>query len=180
MALIADLIRDCSRRNGLVLDPFGGSGTTLLAAGRTGRVARIIELDPLYVDVAIRRWEQITGLKARHAATGLSVEALGAGRCRSRPAPRARAGANHPVLRCRLSQAAQAHAIQEGPLGNPTGRRKGTLNLATDLADELSERVTPSARTASRAGSASSAPWSSRCWRRPCKAISALPPPCWH
>ena len=42
VALIADLIRDCSRRNGLVLDPFGGSGTTLLAAGRTGRVARVI------------------------------------------------------------------------------------------------------------------------------------------
>jgi hypothetical protein len=62
----ADLIRDCSRRNGIVLDPFGGSGTTILAAERTGRVARVIELDPLYVDVAIRRWEQVTGIPARH------------------------------------------------------------------------------------------------------------------
>jgi len=51
VALVADLIRDCSRRNGIILDPFGGSGTTILAAERTGRVARIIELDPLYVDV---------------------------------------------------------------------------------------------------------------------------------
>jgi DNA modification methylase len=49
-----------------VLDPFGGSGTTILAAERTGRVARLIELDPLYVDVAIRRWEQITAIPARH------------------------------------------------------------------------------------------------------------------
>jgi DNA modification methylase len=72
VALIADLIRDCSRRNGIILDPFGGSGTTILAAERTGRVARVIELDPLYVDVAIRRWERATGARARHVTTGLS------------------------------------------------------------------------------------------------------------
>jgi len=72
IALVADLLRDCSRRNGLVLDPFGGSGTTLLAAERTGRVARVIELDPVYIDVAIRRWEAIVGTAARHAETGLS------------------------------------------------------------------------------------------------------------
>jgi DNA modification methylase len=70
-ALIADLIRDCSRRNGIILDPFCGSGTTVLAAERTGRVARAIDLDPLYVDVTIRRWQKITGLSARHAKTGL-------------------------------------------------------------------------------------------------------------
>jgi DNA modification methylase len=70
VALIADLIRDCSRRNGIILDPFGGSGTTILAAERTGRAARVIELDPLYVDVAIRRWQKITGLSARHTETG--------------------------------------------------------------------------------------------------------------
>jgi len=72
VALFADLIRDCSRRNGIILDPFGGSGTTILAAERTGRVARMIELDPLYVDVAIRRWEQTTGIPARHAELGLT------------------------------------------------------------------------------------------------------------
>jgi DNA modification methylase len=70
IALIADLIRDCSRRSGVILDPFGGSGTTILAAERAGRVARVIELDPLYVDVAIRRWRKITGLSARHTETG--------------------------------------------------------------------------------------------------------------
>src|SRR5437660_2230381 len=71
VALIADLIRDCSRRNGIILDPFAGSGTTVLAAERTGRVARVIELDPLYVDVTIRRWQNATGLPARHIDTGL-------------------------------------------------------------------------------------------------------------
>lgn len=72
VGLVADLIRDCSRRNGIVLDPFGGSGTTILAAERAGRVARVIELDPLYIDVAIRRWEQITRIPARHAESGLT------------------------------------------------------------------------------------------------------------
>jgi DNA modification methylase len=74
IALIADLMRDCSRRNGIVLDPFGGSGTTILAAERTGRIARVIEIDPLYVDVSIRRWERLTGIPARHAETGLTFE----------------------------------------------------------------------------------------------------------
>jgi hypothetical protein len=78
VALIADLIRDCSRRNGIILDPFGGSGTTILAAERTGRTARVIELDPLYVDVAIRRWEKVTGIQARHAKPGLSLAQIGA------------------------------------------------------------------------------------------------------
>jgi DNA modification methylase len=64
VALVADAIKDCSRRGGIVLDPFGGSGTTLIAAERTGRVARLIELEPKYVDVAIRRYETLTGRTA--------------------------------------------------------------------------------------------------------------------
>jgi ParB-like chromosome segregation protein Spo0J len=72
VALIADLIRDCSRRNGLILDAFGGSGTTILAAERTGRIARVAVLDPHDVDLAIRRWQKVTGLPARHAETGLA------------------------------------------------------------------------------------------------------------
>ena len=71
VALIADLIRDCSRRNGLVLDPFGGAGTTILAAERTSRRARVIELNPLLVDLAVRRWQQMSGTKARHMESGL-------------------------------------------------------------------------------------------------------------
>ena len=67
VALVADAIRDCSKRGGLVLDPFSGSGTLLIAAEKTGRRARAIELDPHYVDVAIRRWENYTGKRARLA-----------------------------------------------------------------------------------------------------------------
>ena len=60
VALVADAIRDCSRRGDIVLDPFTGVGTTILAADRIGRRARGIEIDPLYVDAAIRRWQQVT------------------------------------------------------------------------------------------------------------------------
>ncbi|WP_368744573.1 site-specific DNA-methyltransferase [Desertibaculum subflavum] len=72
LSLVADAIRDCSRRNGLVLDPFGGSGTTILAAERTGRIARVIELDASYCDVAIRRWQERTGKTARLAGSDAS------------------------------------------------------------------------------------------------------------
>jgi DNA modification methylase len=80
VALVADLIRDCSRRNGIILDPFGGSGTTILAAERTGRGARVLELDPLYVDVAIHRWEQTNSVPARHAELGLTFSETAAKR----------------------------------------------------------------------------------------------------
>lgn len=76
VALIADLIRDCSCRNGIILDPFGGSGTSIIASERTGRRARLIELDPLYVDVAIRRWENRTGEKAIHAPSSRTFAEL--------------------------------------------------------------------------------------------------------
>jgi DNA modification methylase len=70
LALVVDAIRDCSKRGGIVLDPFSGSGTTLLAAEKTGRIGRGLELDPLYVDAAIRRWQALTGEPAIHVATG--------------------------------------------------------------------------------------------------------------
>lgn len=68
--MVVDALLDASRRGGIVLDPFLGSGTTLLAAERTGRLCRGIELDPLYVDTAIRRWQAWTGQDALHAVTG--------------------------------------------------------------------------------------------------------------
>jgi len=68
--MVADAIKDCSKRGGLVLDPFCGSGTILVAAEKTGRRARAIELDPKYVDVAIRRWQQYTGKTAVLALWG--------------------------------------------------------------------------------------------------------------
>jgi DNA modification methylase len=80
VAMIADAILDCTKRNGTVLDPFGGSGTLILAAHRTGRRARVIELDPKYVDVAIRRWLKLTKQPAVLEETGESFEEVAAGR----------------------------------------------------------------------------------------------------
>lgn len=74
VALIADAIKDVSVAKDLVLDPFCGSGTILIAAERTGRHARAIEIDLKYVDVAIRRWQLYTGKHATDAATGMSFE----------------------------------------------------------------------------------------------------------
>ena len=66
VALVADAIRDVSKRGDLVIDPFIGSGTTIIAAERVGRIAYGIELDPLYIDASIRRFEHLTGQVARH------------------------------------------------------------------------------------------------------------------
>lgn len=70
VALVADAILDCSHRGDLVLDAFLGSGSTLIACERTGRWCCGLELDPLYVDTAIRRWQKYTGASAVNAATG--------------------------------------------------------------------------------------------------------------
>ena len=70
VAMVADAILDCTARGEIVLDVFLGSGTTLMAAERVGRVCRGIEIDPIYVDVAVRRWQNLTGEVAIHAATG--------------------------------------------------------------------------------------------------------------
>lgn len=78
--LVADLIRDVSKPGEIVLDPCVGSGTTILAAHRTGRRARCIELDPKYVDVAIRRCKAQLGIDAVHVETGLSLDELAAAR----------------------------------------------------------------------------------------------------
>lgn len=70
VALVADALLDASERGQGVLDPFLGSGTTILAAEQTGRVAYGMELDPQYIDVAVRRWQRKTGQQAVHAVTG--------------------------------------------------------------------------------------------------------------
>ena len=62
--MIADMLLDCSNRGDLVLDPFSGAGTTLIAAHRTKRRGAAIEIDPLYVDVSLRRLQVATGLEA--------------------------------------------------------------------------------------------------------------------
>jgi DNA modification methylase len=73
IALVADAILDCTKRDDVVLDSFLGSGTTILAAERTGRRCFGIEIDPIYVDTAIARWERLTGKKAVNSQ-GLTFE----------------------------------------------------------------------------------------------------------
>ncbi|MGC1362863.1 MAG: DNA methyltransferase [Silvibacterium sp.] len=72
VSLIADAIKDSTRRGALILDPFLGSGTAVIAAERTGRVCYGLELDPLYVDALIRRWQRRTKLEAIHVESGES------------------------------------------------------------------------------------------------------------
>jgi DNA modification methylase len=76
--LVADALLDCTARGEIVLDPFLGSGTTLLAAERVGRVCHGPEIDPLYVDTAIRRWQAHTGDEARHTESGRSFDEIAA------------------------------------------------------------------------------------------------------
>jgi DNA modification methylase len=70
VAMIADAIKDVSRRGAIVLDAFGGSGSTLIAAHKTGRRARLIELDPIYVDRMVRRWQVYAHDEAALAGSG--------------------------------------------------------------------------------------------------------------
>jgi DNA modification methylase len=76
VAMIADAIRDCSKRGGIVLDAFGGSGTTLIAAEETGRKARLIEYEPRYADVTVRRWQAMTRKKAVLESSGVPFDEL--------------------------------------------------------------------------------------------------------
>ncbi len=76
VALIADALLDCSAPGNLVLDSFLGSGSTLIAAQRTGRVCHGIEIDPLYVDTAIRRWQRETGGRAIHVESDKHFEEM--------------------------------------------------------------------------------------------------------
>jgi DNA modification methylase len=73
-ALVADAIKDTTKRGDLVLDPFAGSGTTIIAAEKCGRTAAAIEIDPAYVDVIVKRWQQSTGEAARLSANGSTFD----------------------------------------------------------------------------------------------------------
>ncbi|HZZ79818.1 MAG TPA: DNA methyltransferase [Gemmataceae bacterium] len=79
IAMVADALLDCSARGQIVLDPFLGSGTTLVAAERVGRICYGMDLDPLYVDTAIRRLQRLTGLRATNVVTGETFDS-----CQSR------------------------------------------------------------------------------------------------
>lgn len=85
VAMVADAIKDVSGRGEIVLDPFSGSGTTIIAAQKTGRRARVMELDPIYVDRAIRRWQRFAKDDAIHAETGLRFDEMALGRAAEAP-----------------------------------------------------------------------------------------------
>jgi DNA modification methylase len=70
VTMVADAIKDCSRRGDIVLDPFAGSGTTIVAAQKTGRRAFAMEIEPRFIDTAVRRWQECTGKEAVHSETG--------------------------------------------------------------------------------------------------------------
>ena len=78
MAMVADAIKDCTKRGEIVLDPFCGSGTTIIAAEKTKRIGYGIELDPHYCDVIVKRWRAFTGQEAALQATGETFSAIGA------------------------------------------------------------------------------------------------------
>ena len=96
IAMVADAILDSSRRGDIVLDPFLGSGTTLMAAERTGRACYGLEIDPLYVDLIVRRWQAYTGGVALHAARTIPFDAMASSASQTSPSPPVGAeGADH-------------------------------------------------------------------------------------
>ena len=79
-AMLEDAFLDLTNRGEIIIDPFLGSGSTLIAAQKTGRVCRGAEIDPLYVDVIVKRWQKLTGCVATHQGTGETFVCLAAGR----------------------------------------------------------------------------------------------------
>ena len=95
VALVADSIKDCTRRGDIVLDTFSGSGTTILAAERVGRHAFAVEIEPRFVDVAIRRWQAFTHKDAISITTGRCFDDIAAERTAAPPAQRPRIEGGH-------------------------------------------------------------------------------------
>jgi len=78
VALIERMLRNSSRPGFVVLDPFGGSGSTMMACERLGMSARLMELSPQYADVIVKRWQEYTGKRAVHAVTGIEFQDMAA------------------------------------------------------------------------------------------------------
>ena len=95
VSLVERAIRNSSKHRDTVLDPFGGSGTTMIAAERTGRHAVLVEIDPGYVDVSIRRWQDETGVAAVLDGEDRVFDDIAEFRCH-----RSRAGADERPVDC--------------------------------------------------------------------------------
>ena len=86
VALVERAVRNSSKSRDTVLDPFGGSGTTLIACEKTGRSARLVEMDPKYADVIVKRWQEFTGLAATLEADGRTFDEAAADQSKNRAA----------------------------------------------------------------------------------------------
>ena len=139
--MIADAIKDCSKRGGIILDPFGGSGSTLIAAAKTGRQARLAELDPVYVDRTVRRWQAWAKDDAVLADTGETFDVVALRRQTADEPERDRRGEpgmssqppappddpeEEPSYEVGYGKPPQATRFQPGKSGNPKGRPKGS------------------------------------------------------
>jgi DNA modification methylase len=80
VALVERAIRNSSKTRDIVLDPFGGSGSTLIACAKTGRRGRLVELDPRYCDLIVGRWQEWAGEQATLDRDGRTFEEIAAGR----------------------------------------------------------------------------------------------------
>ncbi|MGB3550596.1 MAG: DNA methyltransferase [Candidatus Binatus sp.] len=121
-AMVADAIMDATARRDIVLDGFLGSGTTLIAAERTGRRCFGLELDPLYIDTIVRRWQEFTKNDARHAVSGRSfadIEAEEVGVGQGNKGSLGPRGKSVRRLRGRVSQAPPTHPVSERALRKP-------------------------------------------------------------
>ena len=155
VVMLADAIRDCSRRGDLVLDPFAGSGSTLIATERTGRKARVLELDPHYCDVIVRRWQAATGpllpeptlpsmnsrivssplpTSMRHLLMANAANAAG-------PTEETRPGANSNY-QVGYGRPPAGSRFKKGTSGNPRGRPKHSKNMKTIIREALTSPVT--------------------------------------
>lgn len=110
VAMVADAMKDCSARGSIVLDPFCGSGTILVAAQKVGRRARAIEIDPLYCDTSILRWQQFAKDDAVLAETGETFAAVSKRRAAERAQPRALDSATAVVPMTPASAASEANS----------------------------------------------------------------------
>jgi DNA modification methylase len=115
LALVADAILDCSKRGGIILDVFAGSGTTLIAAEKTGRRGFGIEIDPYYTDTIIRRFDEMYGLKAIHVDSKLDFATLCTQRSREEKQNGKKAKEGKPQrAESRPRSPTKAHAISKG------------------------------------------------------------------
>ena len=109
--MLEDALLDLTNRGDIVVDPFLGSGSTLIAADKTGRVCRGLEFDPLYVDVIVRRYEGASGQAAVLAETGESFRELSARREREASSPALMSVKSEPTMMWSLVRLGQTNGI---------------------------------------------------------------------